>query len=280
MDVRKTNRHRVSALVLLATVWMAFAASGCKKSPEGGAASSSEQDKLARLERRVTAQDKVLAEQDGKIAELEDVVKKVDELQAQLNKREADGEGYDKQAIEKMVEREVKLKVAKASGVPAIGVVDVRRIFQECKRNANYRQEAEQEQGKIIAELEALSREIEDEKARLQTLKIGSDDYLASAKEVLENQAKLQAQQEFYKQRMGLKDQQWTEQLYREILVAASEVAEQQGLPLVLEQDEPELPALSATELMMAIRTHKLLYSGGCVDISNEVLARLDTEGQ
>ena len=159
-----------------------------------------------------------------------------------------------------------------------IGVVSIRKIFQDCKRNAKYRQEATAEQDKVIAELKKLSKEIEAERAGLQTLKAGSDDHLALMKEILAKQANLQALQEFHKQQMALKDQKWTEELYKDILQEVREVAERKSLDLVFEKDEVEFPASSANELMLTIRTHKLLYSGGCLDITDEVTARLDEE--
>jgi len=159
-----------------------------------------------------------------------------------------------------------------------IGVISVRRIFQDSKRNAKYREEAVGEQNRVIAELEKLRAEAEAEEAGLKTLKTGSRDHLAQMKEVLTKRANLQAREEFYKQEISLKDQRWTEEVYKEILQMTSEVAEQKGLDLVLESSEIELPSLSARELMMTIRTHKLLYSAGCLDITDEVMARLDAK--
>ena len=62
------------------------------------------------------------------------------------------------------------------------------------------------------------------------------------------------------------------------IAVAARNLAlaEKRGLDLVLEGSEPELSDTTAESLVMSIRTHKLLYSGGCEDITDEVMARLD----
>jgi Skp family chaperone for outer membrane proteins len=164
------------------------------------------------------------------------------------------------------------------TGPCKIGVVSILRIFQDCKKNADYREEATKEQDDIMAGLEKLSKEIDAEKAGLKTLKAGSSDYLDLMKGVLEKQARLQAEQEFYKQQMAMKDQQWTEELYKDILQETIAVAKQKGLGLVLEKDEPILPAVSGNELMLTIRTHKLLYSGGCLDITSEVIARLDAK--
>jgi Skp family chaperone for outer membrane proteins len=161
-------------------------------------------------------------------------------------------------------------------GGPKIGVVSIRRVFGECKRNADYREKTNAEQSRILAELEKLSSEIESERAGLRTLKEGSSDYLEAMRQSLNKQASLQAMQQFHKQQMELKDQQFTEQLYQDILQAAGEVAREEGFDLVFDKDEAEFPSPSANELMMTIRTHKLLYSEGCIDITEAVLSRLD----
>ncbi len=161
---------------------------------------------------------------------------------------------------------------------PKIGVVSVQKILQHCKRSAKYREEAIAEQNKVIAESDKLKAEIEADKAGLKTLKVGTSDYMARVKEIFEKQASLQAAQEFRKQQISLKDQQWIEGLYKAILQQTSEVAKQKGLEMVFEKSEPEFPAQSANELMRAIDTNKLLYSGGCLDITDEVMARVDEE--
>lgn len=159
-----------------------------------------------------------------------------------------------------------------------IGVVSILKIFQNCKKNEKYRQSVTAERARTEAEMEKLSKEIEAEEAGLRTLKIGSDDHLARAKQILTKQASLQAQQEFYKQQAALKEQQWAEKVYKDILRITAEVAKKKGLDIVLEKDEPEFPLSNYTELMTVISTHKVLYSSGCVDISDEVMARLDAE--
>ncbi|MFC1738519.1 OmpH family outer membrane protein [Planctomycetota bacterium] len=160
-----------------------------------------------------------------------------------------------------------------------IGVVNIQRIFQQCRTNAEYRQQAAEEQNQAIAELDKLSKEIEAQKAALRILKAGSTDYLELMQEILKKQGELEAQNEFIKQRFAFKDQQWTTKLYKDILGLINEVAAQKGLVLVLEQsDTQHLDSSNANELMLTIRTHKVLYSGGCLDITDEVMARLDAD--
>ena len=137
-------------------------------------------------------------------------------------------------------------------------------------------EEAVAEQQQVVAQLQKLKAELEAEEAGLKTLKPDSSDYTSRLRGILKKRANLQAQQQFYKQSIELKDQQWTEQLYKDILRLTGQVAQQKSLDLVLDKDKIELPAASARDLFMAIRSHKLLYSGGCLDITDEVMARLD----
>jgi len=53
------------------------------------------------------------------------------------------------------------------------------------------------------------------------------------------------------------------------------EIAREKGLDLVLERTEPEFP-ISGEELMMTFSSHKVLYGGGCIDLTKEVTSRLD----
>ena len=158
-----------------------------------------------------------------------------------------------------------------------IGALSIRKIFEKSEKNLEIKEKLEAEQGKAIAELDKAQAEIEAEKAGLKTLKTGTTEYLAQYKILLSKQADFQAQQEFQKQQIALAERQYIESFYKDILKAAREIAEQKGLEMVLEASEPEFTDISAEGLVMTIRTNKLLYSGGCLDITDEVIARIDT---
>ena len=159
-----------------------------------------------------------------------------------------------------------------------IAIISVQKIFKDCKRSAGYRQEAAVERRRIEANLEKLSKEIEAEEAGLGTLKAGSSDYLAQVKEIFQKRASLRADTEYYNREIALKERGMVEGLYKDILREIGEVARQKDLDLVFERSEPELSALSPQELDDTISTHKLLYSGDCLDITDEVMARVDAK--
>ena len=235
------------------------------------------EEQIAGLSRKMDEQAGQLAVQEEKLAELKEITKRLDGIEASLKNRDVDISDSDMTAIREMIEQQVKLNVKKAE-MPAMGVVSLRKIFRDCKRTAQYRQETNAERQRIDAELTNLDNEIQAQRAGLKTLKIGSDNYMAQVKEILEKQASLQAKQDFYKQQLALKEQKLTESIYADILRITRDIAGEKGLELVFEVSEPDLPASNPTELELSMGTHKLLFGGGCQDITDEVIKRLDSK--
>lgn len=158
-----------------------------------------------------------------------------------------------------------------------IGVVSVRKVFQECKRNTKYRQEMSAERDKLEKELDSLSKEIDADKSKLKMLKPGSADYLSGMKSVFEKQGNLQAKQEYFKRQVDMREQMVIEQLFKDVVKATAEIAKEKGIDLVLEKSEPDLPATNSNELTLTISTHKVLYnSGACEDITDAVMTKVD----
>ena len=156
-----------------------------------------------------------------------------------------------------------------------IAVVSIRNVFNTSKRHAQYRAQVLSNQSRAKAQLEDLSKDIEAEQAGLKALKPGTADYMKQLQTTLEKRSKLDSQQEYLKQQRSLEDKNWMEALYQEILKITKEVAKDKGVMLVLERTEPEFP-VTPDELMMTFSTHKVLYAENCVDLTEEVTARLD----
>jgi len=157
-----------------------------------------------------------------------------------------------------------------------IGVVSIGTVFRSCKANASYKEKELAKQRETDIKIEALQKETEAQEAGLKTLKPGSSDHLKQYEELLKKQAEFEAVKQFNGLQRALKDTLWTELLYKELLQITKELASQKGLVLVLEVDEPIFPMPSADALMMALQSHKVLYSAGCVDLTAEVTAEMD----
>ncbi len=157
-----------------------------------------------------------------------------------------------------------------------IGVVSIRRVFENSKRNVQWQDEMERERKQIVAELEKQSSAINAVRADMETRKPGSTDYLNLMREMMEKDASLEAKEKFHQQDLAMKEQRWTEKLYLDTAEAASKVAKEQGLDLVLAKDENQFPAATANELMMIIKTSKIMYSRDELDITDEIVKVLD----
>ncbi len=163
-----------------------------------------------------------------------------------------------------------KTVVAKAS--PRIGVVNLRTIFQKNKLNEDFDAKLEQEKNKTMAEVEAITKKIEDMKAEMKTRTVGSNDYMGLMSQVLEQQGMLQAKKEFFQQSMEARQQRFTEDLYMKAKEAIADYAAKNGYDLVLVKDEIQFPAASPNDLMLALSTRKVLYSSPELDITDAIL--------
>lgn len=157
-----------------------------------------------------------------------------------------------------------------------IGIVSIMEVFRDSKKCEAHRSSIIAEQNKVRAEMEKLAKQIEAEEAGLKALRPDSIDYLAQRKELIDKRSRLTAQQEFNKDNLVLKEYRFSKQFYEDILELTSDIAKEMGLDLVLTQDQIDSLALSVNEISNTIRNHKVLYGGGCIDITKEVIARLD----
>ena len=157
-----------------------------------------------------------------------------------------------------------------------IGVVSIRRVFENSKKNTKWQADMDQERRQMVSELEKIATEIKAIKADMDTRKPGSTDYQNLMRNSMEKEAGLEAKEKFYQQDLTIKEHQWTEQFYIDTLAAASKVAEELELDLVLAKDENEFPASGANELMMIIKTSKIMYNSQDLDVTNEVIEILD----
>jgi Skp family chaperone for outer membrane proteins len=156
-----------------------------------------------------------------------------------------------------------------------IGLVSIRDVFNGSKKHTLYQAQLSKRVAQARAELDDLTRQADREEADLKTLRPGTADYVKQYQVVLEARSKLQNQQELIKQQRMAEDKKWFEDLYQEALKAIDAIAKERGLDLVLERTEPKFP-IASEEVWSTVSTNKVLYGGGCVDLTNAVIDRID----
>ena len=159
---------------------------------------------------------------------------------------------------------------------PKVAVVSIRSILENTKKKVQFEEQLKAEGERVMAELKKLEAEIEALRADMNTRVKGSGDYMELMRKGMEKQATLKAKDEFYQQQFALMQQDWTEKVYKEIITAVEKTSQEMGLDMVLAKEDFLFPSASSNELLMTIKTSKVLYSSDELDITNEVLATLD----
>ena len=159
-----------------------------------------------------------------------------------------------------------------------IGIVSIKRVSEDCKATANYLTKAELERADLAKQEKNLASEIETLKVELDSgaLSFGSTDFYARSRELAKKEAELDYLKSFNSQEQALKGQLWKMELYKKILEITNKVGDEKGMDLILAVNEPEITEQRIEELGTVVMTHKVLYSGGCVDLTKEVIDKLD----
>lgn len=167
----------------------------------------------------------------------------------------------------------------KTTASPRIGVVSIREIFDNCSMKSEVEEALAAESEKKYAELKQLEDSVESDKAALSKRKQDSDDYMELLKALMIKQSGLDAQKEFFQQELAVKEMQGKEKIYRKILEIIATVALEKGFDMVLSRDDnylnqpdSSMPPQSPSDLMLTIKTHKLLYFNKELDITANVL--------
>jgi len=157
-----------------------------------------------------------------------------------------------------------------------IGVVSVHTALRDCQATVKFTERLKAEQEKMISEENKLADEGKALADSLRAFKPDSNEYMETFQKMVQKQSELKAVQEVNPRRSRLRQMQWTQKIYKEILRITDELAAKKGLTLVLAVDKPEFPFPRYEELIMTLSTHKVLYNDGCVDLTDEVKAELN----
>ena len=169
-----------------------------------------------------------------------------------------------------------KLNADSATAPAKIAVVDVTKVIKTCQKFKQWQENKQKEIQSIEAEFKTMRDELEALRENLKIRTPGSEDHRKLTKEYIEKSAALQAKDAVYKEVWESEKEQWTEQLYQQLLGMIDKVATQKGLDIVLANEELNLKDPMRPEIMQTIVTKKLLYHNSKYDITEEVLAALN----
>lgn len=157
-----------------------------------------------------------------------------------------------------------------------VAIVDISKILQNSQKHKQWQQKMTDQETQMKGEFQKDKEALEVLQKNLDLLNLGSKDYVDTMKEFLDKKSLLEAKDKFYQEKVNLEMLQWTENLYKQMLDVTSQIAQKKGLDIVLAQEELDTQSPSLRDLMLNIRTKKVLYCTTQIDITAEVLAVLD----
>ncbi len=155
-------------------------------------------------------------------------------------------------------------------------VCDLQAIFSEYVRAKDLLAQLNEKRQALAAEDEQRSKAIDALQAELAGLKPGSDEYEARRAEVERQQIDRAVAIQFGESALRREHRRLTMDMYTEITQTVTAIAQERGFNLVLYRDGALVDTDETLELLAQIRSRKLLYSDDSLDITADVLARLN----
>ena len=157
-----------------------------------------------------------------------------------------------------------------------IGVVSWRTVLNTCDSSVNMDKKFTEKRKQIEAEITKLQDEVVSLEIDVKTSKPGSDDYMEKMQQLFQKKAIVEAKQNFHKQELAIKEQRAAEDVFRKVMEASKEVAQERGLDLVLAKSDNEFPLANASDLMLTVRTTKVYYNSDNIDITADVIDKMN----
>ena len=157
-----------------------------------------------------------------------------------------------------------------------VAVCDIQRIFSEYNRAKDLLTQLNEKRQALTAEDEQRGKAIDALQGELSGLKPGSAEYEARRAQAERQQIDRAVATQYAEATLRREHRQLTMDMYAEISQAVAAVAKDRGFNLVLYRDSTLVDTDETLELLAQIRSRKVLYCDEGLDISTDVLSRLN----
>lgn len=177
----------------------------------------------------------------------------------------------------------VATPAADTSGKPVtIAICNPARIFQDMQETNDLRQSMEAEGKSFMQKDNEWKQKLRDLQSARDQLKSDSPQYAQRNQELLKTATEYEVWQKLTQADVQRNQKMRMKALFDKIQDAVSEIAEQKGFDIVLAEQKPEVPdnidAINVDQLRAILNGRNILYHTARVDISNDVIALLDSK--
>lgn len=169
---------------------------------------------------------------------------------------------------------------AGAQNAPAgkTGVVDLVRVFNDCKQIKDLNEFFRQRRKELSDEAENRRKALDEAEIKVRAFRPDSPDFAKARNDFSNQQIEFKVWTETKQREVQGDEFRWMERMYEECCAIVQKLAEQRGLDLVLLSEpfnadaaQEDLPALQAQ-----IRARKVLYFAPRIDLTPAVIEELD----
>ncbi len=163
-----------------------------------------------------------------------------------------------------------------AESATRVGVCDVVQVFNNYERAKDLTTKLNENRETIKSQDATRIKSIEAVEMELEGLVVGSDEYEKRLSEVERLSIDRKVWLQYEEAVLMRNHHRLTKEMYRQILKMIAEVARGKGYHIVLYRISKELESEDTPQLLQQIERHRVLYAADSVDLSGEVLSRLN----
>jgi len=170
------------------------------------------------------------------------------------------------------------LLIPATAGAQNIAVMDVARIFEDYEMTRDLEALFEDRQRAVSKEAESRRKSIEQMRRALAAFDPTSEDFARREKDLIRAETEYQIWSGYEERRLKTEHKNWLMRIYRRTQKVVGEVARERSVDLVLTYDRLVNDAPDSGALRQQILLQKVIYHSDRVDITNEVLKRLNKQ--
>ncbi|MCC6358412.1 MAG: OmpH family outer membrane protein [Phycisphaerales bacterium] len=154
--------------------------------------------------------------------------------------------------------------------------VDLVTVFNESQRQKDLAEEMKIKQDGLQKENQTRRDKIDQEQALLDKMNASDPTFATRARELLRMQIEYKNWFDLMQADLARETGVWTVRVYEEILAGIKDLAEKDGIELVLYRDEFVATTYNVEQVREQIRARKVLYAAGATDITQQVIQKLN----
>jgi len=165
---------------------------------------------------------------------------------------------------------------APRAAATSVGVCDVVEVFANYQRAKDLEEQMNERKKAFDAESNKRVKSIEALQIQLEGLATGSEEHNRLLQQIQRQTVERAVWSRMQEQSLMRDHLRLMKEVFAEVRKAVGEVAKDKGVDVVLQLEPNELTARTAAELVAQVDRRKVLYSADSINLTREVLRKLD----